>query len=94
MADAMDGRRDEKTREVIASYVDEIRIYPEYKTGEMVLNTAAFPLVEVGEKESDRPEGQSRVDMVAGARYTLCTPYEERLIFRFRCDRRSIEELA
>lgn len=71
-----------------------IRANPGDQTGETVLNAAAFPLVEAIEKESDRPEGRSRVNMVAGARYSLCTPRGKRLVFRFRCGRHAIEELA
>ncbi len=60
------GRRDEKVRQVIACYVEEIRICPEDKTGELLLNAAAFPSLESPPKENDRPEGRSRVAMVAG----------------------------
>jgi site-specific DNA recombinase len=67
LAAAVDGRRDEKTREIIACYVDEIRINPVDKTGEMVLNAEAFPLLDVAEKENGCPEGQPCAKLVAGA---------------------------
>ena len=41
---AMDGERNDRTREVIATYVDRIVVWPSQKRGEMVLNAAAKPL--------------------------------------------------
>ena len=41
---AMDGVRTDATREVIATYVDKIVVWPSQKRGEMHLNPAARPL--------------------------------------------------
>jgi hypothetical protein len=69
LADAPGGRRDEKTRGVIGCYAGEIRIYPEDKTSEMVLNAAVFPFLEGSSKENVRSEERSCVDMVTGTCY-------------------------
>ncbi len=42
LAEIMGGRRDEKARQVIASYIDEIVIEPETKTGYMAVNAGLF----------------------------------------------------
>lgn len=42
LAEIISGRRDEKARQVIASYVDEIIIEPETKTGYMAVNAGLF----------------------------------------------------
>ena len=52
---AMDGVRNDATREVIATYLDRIVVWPSQKRGEMVLNAAARPLW----KDHDRPFGRS-----------------------------------
>jgi DNA invertase Pin-like site-specific DNA recombinase len=70
LADMVKGRRDPKMRRVIASYVDEIRIFPETKTGELVVNAAACGLIDpngMPVNDNDRPEGRSCVSELAGA---------------------------
>ncbi|MFQ5591168.1 MAG: recombinase family protein [Phycisphaerae bacterium] len=42
--DAMAGTRDDRTRDVIATYVDRITVWPSQRRGEMRLNPAAAPL--------------------------------------------------
>lgn len=69
LADAMEGRRDEKVRQVLASYVEQITISPADKSGVMALAPAAFDLYE----ENDRREGRSWVNMVAGTGFEPAT---------------------
>ena len=57
---AMVGARNDRTRDVIATYVDRITIWPSEKRGEMRLNPAAGPLW----KPNDRPSGRSRVNPI------------------------------
>jgi site-specific DNA recombinase len=66
LKDAMDGVRDDHTREVIGSYVERIVVWPSEKRGEMVLNPGARCLW----KENDRPGGRSWCNLVGatGAR--------------------------
>ena len=52
---AMDGVRTDATREVIATYVNKIVVWPSRKRGEMHLNPASRPLW----KDHDRPDGRS-----------------------------------
>lgn len=52
---AMDGVRTDATREVIATYVNKIVVWPSQKRGEMHLNPASRPLW----KDHDRPYGRS-----------------------------------
>jgi len=52
---ARNGVRNDATREVIATYVDRIVVWPSRKRGEMLLNAAAKPLW----KDHDRPFGRS-----------------------------------
>ncbi len=52
---AMDGVRTDATREVIATYVNKIVVWPSQKRGEMHLNPASRPLW----KDHDRPDGRS-----------------------------------
>jgi hypothetical protein len=57
LAAAMKGQRDEKVRQVIASYIEEIIIYPSTKTGHVTFKTTATK----PQNERDRPlEGRSR----------------------------------
>jgi hypothetical protein len=65
LADAMNGRRHAKVRDVLASYVERIVITPSTKRGIMAVNAAAYHTCRY--KQNDRPEGQSWVNMVAGA---------------------------
>ena len=72
LADALDGRRDDETRRVLGSHVDRITLWPSTKRGEMDLAEDLWPFLspENGpEKQHDRPEGRSWVNMAAGARY-------------------------
>ena len=69
LADAMDGCRDEKVRQALASYVERITVSPSSKSGVMALNPAAFDLYE----ENDRRKGRSWVNMVAGAGFEPAT---------------------
>ena len=63
LADAMNGRRDETVRNVLASYVGAIKVTPSTKSGVMLINAEARHLP----KQNDRPEGRSWVNVVAGA---------------------------
>ena len=65
LADAMNGRRDETVRNVLASYVEAIEVKPSSKSGVMLVNADARQLW----KRNDRPEGRSWVNVVAGAIY-------------------------
>ena len=79
LADAMAGRRNELVRRVLASYVDEILIYPSTKKGVMRVNHGLAALVENVDvtppvdgsgrprKAKERPPGRSPVDTLAGA---------------------------
>ena len=58
----MEGRRDEKVRQVLASCVDQITISPADKSGVVALAPAAVCLYE----EDDRRKGRSWVNVVAG----------------------------
>ncbi|MBM4017154.1 MAG: hypothetical protein FJ288_02315 [Planctomycetes bacterium] len=69
LADALDGRRDEKMRQVVAAYVDRIVATPSTKTGYLALTPAAYGLY----KQNDRPEGRSWVNVVAGAGFEPAT---------------------
>lgn len=64
LADAMAGRRNEHVRCVLASYVDEIVIYPAAKTGVMRVNSALRGLMDEGQdskksREIGRKRGQA-----------------------------------
>ncbi len=52
---AINGTRNDRTRDVIATYVDRITVWPSKKQGEMVLNAAAHALW----KQHGRPGGRS-----------------------------------
>ena len=79
LADAVQGRRNEYVRRVLATYVDEIVIYPTMKTGIMRVNAGLAALIEVGRigvdhpglrpprNTNDRPEGRSPAYTIAGA---------------------------
>ena len=69
LADALDGRRGEKIRKAMSSYVDRIELKPSDHTGVMVLTGPAHRLY----KEHDRPEGRSCVNVVAGAGFEPAT---------------------
>ena len=62
LADAMAGRRNETVRRVLASYVDEIVIYPTTKSGELRLNPSLWLLLQ----GNDRPTGRSRAGTLEG----------------------------
>lgn len=69
LAEAMGGRRNEQVRRVLASYVDEIAIYPKTKKGEMRLNPGLATFirdVDLSSNANDRPESRSHVDELAG----------------------------
>lgn len=66
---AMVGTRNDRTRDVIATYVDRITIWPSEKRGEMRLNPAAGPLW----KPNDRPSRRSRVNRIGATRFELAT---------------------
>ncbi len=57
---AMAGARNDRTRNVIATYVERITIWPSEKRGEMLLNPAAGPLW----KPNDRPNRRSRANQI------------------------------
>ncbi len=80
------GRRDPKMRKVIASYVDEIRIFPETKTGELVVNAAACGLIDPNGtpvNDNDRPKGRSCVGAIAGARSGISSRPQSGLVLAF-----------
>lgn len=58
---ALDGERNDRTRDVIATYVDHITIWPSKKRGEMVLSPNGRPLW----KNNDRPNGRSWSSSIA-----------------------------
>lgn len=64
---AMDGIRNDATRQVIATYVERIVVWPSQKRGEMVLNPASEPLW----KDHGRPCGRSWSNEVATPQPTL-----------------------
>ena len=70
---AMAGTRNDRTRDVIASYVERITVWPSQKRGEMLLNPAAGPLW----KRNDRPEGRSRVNKIGATRFELATSWTQ-----------------
>lgn len=65
------GWRDEKVRQALASYVDELVIEPETKTGYLVLNARASGLFaeDLAQKPNDPPCGGSRFNEVEGERW-------------------------
>ena len=71
LADAMNGRRDQEVRNVLASCVERIVVTPSTKSGIVAINPRAYDTC--GYKENDRPEGRSYVDMVAGAGFEPAT---------------------
>ncbi|MBN1554590.1 MAG: recombinase zinc beta ribbon domain-containing protein [Phycisphaerae bacterium] len=76
LAGILNGRRDPMMRQVIASYVDEIRIYPETKTGDLVVNGNLCGLVDANGNplnDNDRPEGRSCAVALAGAGFEPAT---------------------
>ncbi len=73
LRDAMAGARNDRTRDVIAAYVERITVWPSEKRGEMLLNPAAAPLW----KHSDRPEGRSRVNQIGATRFELATSWTQ-----------------
>ncbi len=66
---AMAGARNDRTRDVIATYVERITIWPSDKRGEMRLNPAAGPLW----KPNDRPSRRSRANRIGATRFELAT---------------------
>ncbi len=76
LAAIIDGRRDPQLRRTMASYIDEIRIFPETKTGELILNSNIWGLIGTGDEapnEKDRPVGRSCADTIAGAGFEPAT---------------------
>ena len=67
--EVMAGTRNDRTREVIATYVDRIIVWPSQKRGEMLLNPGAGPLW----KRNDRPEGRSRVTQIGATGFEPAT---------------------
>ena len=61
----MNGRRDQKVREVLASHIERIVITPSTKSGILAVSAAAYDACT--HKGNDRSKGQSCVDMVTGA---------------------------
>ena len=70
LADTIDGRRDEKMRQVLACYVEEVVVKPSNKTGYMALNPATFALPE---NEHDRSDERSCADELAGVGFERTT---------------------
>ncbi len=80
LSEAMAGRRDEKVRQVMASYIDEIVIEPATKTGYLAINAGFFGdggpdgdkdgLEELGEPAANLTHGQTSAN---GARTGLQT---------------------
>jgi len=71
LADAVAGRRNERVRRVIASYIDEIVVYPTERRGVMRLNAGLAALVgdaPLAPNASDRPVGRSRVAGIEGSK--------------------------
>ncbi len=71
--DAMAGTRNDRTRDVMGTYVDRIIVWPSQRRGELRLNPAAAPLW----KQHDRPEGRSRNNPIGATGLepaTFCTP--------------------
>jgi site-specific DNA recombinase len=66
---ATDGVRNDRTREVIGTYVDRIVVWPSQKRGEMHLNPAARGLW----KEHDRPGGRSWCKLVGATGFEPAT---------------------
>ena len=60
----MNGRRDAKVCEVLASCVERIVVTPSTKSGILAVSAAAY---DACTQKNDRPEGRSWVKLVAGA---------------------------
>ena len=77
LADAMNGRRDAKVRDVLACYVERIVVRPSTKSGVMAVNAGAWgePTASdpCGRKKNDRPKERSCVSVVAGAGFEPAT---------------------
>ena len=78
LADAASGRRNEKVRRVMASYIDEIVVWPSTKTGVLRVNAALAGLLGLApnrcaQKHNDPPSGGSRVDAIAGTGFEPAT---------------------
>ncbi len=69
LQDAMAGTRNDRTRDVIATYVDRITIWPSEKRGELVLNAAAEPLW----KCNDRHNGRSWANAIGATGFEPAT---------------------
>jgi len=80
---AMDGERNDATREVIATYVNKIVVWPSQKRGEMHLNPAAKPLW----KCHDRPDGRSWVNRIGATVGSLNRLPPHRRTFKRSCGR-------
>ncbi len=77
LADAMNGRRDAKVRDVLACYVERIVVTPSTKSGVLAVNTGACgkPTTSnpCGRKKNDRPRERSCVKVIAGAGFEPAT---------------------
>ncbi|HED54975.1 MAG TPA: hypothetical protein ENJ00_12365 [Phycisphaerales bacterium] len=73
LAEAIEGRRNERVRRVLTSYIDEIVIWPSTKTG--LLRVNAFAVGPAGfQNDTDRPaRDRSCVDEVAGTGFEPVT---------------------
>jgi len=72
LADAMNGRRDQVVRDVLASCVERIVVTPSTKSGILAVSAAAYDACT--HKENDRPEERSCVKLVAGAGFDTDSP--------------------
>jgi len=66
---AMDGTRNDRTRDVVGTYVDRITVWPSQKRGELALNPSAGPLW----KSHDRPFGRSWANKVGATGFEPAT---------------------
>jgi DNA invertase Pin-like site-specific DNA recombinase len=87
---AMAGARNDRTRDVIGTYVDRITVWPSQKRGEMRLNSAAAPLW----KQNDRPEGRSRVNKIGATRFELATSWTQSPTGKDRCHATSYDSMS
>ncbi len=70
---ALAGTRNDRTRDVIGTYVERITVWPSQKRGEMALNPAARALW----KYHDRPEGRSWANPIGATRFELATSWTQ-----------------
>jgi hypothetical protein len=78
--DDQSGRRNEKVRRVMASYIDEIVVWPSTKTGVLRVNAALAGILDLApspcaQKHNVPPSGGSRVDaIVVDTTYSSTVP--------------------